>query len=354
MRIDALKEYQKVGTPVQPLTPATKSGRSIWGKRLLIAGAIIMFVCGIGFYSQMGSFTEHTDPRLAGAAEVPVDEATSISLDGGCHQAWVLSKMKDVDIELETDNGSKVEESDCDAAVEGELEPIGADGESFIQVGEWDLPKGEFHAFAFCADDATKCDSDGIVWVMERDSMMEGLMGETLMWGFFLGCVLSLCMIPLGLTLNVLGSNRKEAGGVMVIQGESGELITAQPEQSNQNSSTGSIEVQRLSEQSGMLLSTDQVYSLMNSDEEGRRELINKIEEENKQKAVPNPFISEGKPTVDKKLEQSLPSLMPEPIEDESQSFNAAIEDIMNNDVKEVKEVVEKGKEDTWKSWDEG
>ncbi len=330
---------------MQPIPVQPSTGKSVWGRRILFSGVVALVVCGIGFYSQMDSFTEHTDPRLSGAQEIAIDELTQFNLSSGCHQAWVLPETEDVDVVLQTMNGSEVKESKCGAAEGGELQPMGGNGESFVKVAEWDVGRGEYRSIATCQEGGTDCDVDeGVVWMMERDSMLEGLMGETTMWGFFCGCLLSLCLIPLGLTINVLGSHKKGDRGVMLIQGENGEVITAVPgsEEGVMNQPSNAVEMMA---GSGMLLNTDQVFSLVHGSPEEQTELMKQIEAEQKKASVPDPF-------KDSKNIVKSPTLIPDEIEEVvvSEALNEQpVEDIVENFEPEV--VVEK---ETWKNWDEG
>jgi hypothetical protein len=87
----------------------------------------------------MDAFTKHTDPRLSGAQEIAIDELTQFNLSSGCHQAWVLPETQDVDIGLQTMDGSKVDKSKCGSAEGGELQPMGKNSETFVKVGECDI-----------------------------------------------------------------------------------------------------------------------------------------------------------------------------------------------------------------------
>ena len=293
----------------------------------------------------MDSFTEHTDPRLSGAQEMSIDELTQFNLSSGCHQAWVLPETEDVDVVLQTMDGTEVEESKCDAAEGGELQPMGRNSESFTKVAEWDVGKGEYRAIATCQESGTDCDVEaGAVWVMERDSMLEGLMGETMMWGFFCGCLLSLCLIPLGLTIGVLGSHKKGAGGVMLIQGENGEVITAVPgsEEGAVNQPSNAVEMMA---GKGVLLNTDQVFSLVHGSPEEQTELMEKIEAEQKEASVPDPF-------KDSNNVVRAPTLIPDEIEEEV--VQGALNKKLTKDTTDDSEPDIVEEKETWKNWDDG
>ena len=330
---------------MQPIPVQPSTGKSVWGRRILFIGVATLLICGIGFYSQMDSFTEHTDPRLSGAEEVTIDELTQFNLSSGCHQAWVLPETEDVDIVLQTMDGTEVEESKCDAAESGELQPMGRNGESFIKVGEWEVGKGEYRSIATCQEDGKDCDVDeGVVWVMERDAMLEGLMGETGMWGFFCGCLLSLCLIPLGLTVGVLGSHKKGAGGVMLIQGDNGEIITAVPggEESAETQPTNAVEMMA---NSGVLLNTDQVYSLVHGSPESKAELLKRIETEQKDASVPDPFKNTKKA-------DEFASIIPDEIEEVV--VQETLSKQPSEDIAEETEPEKVAEKETWKNWDDG
>ena len=68
------------GRYVQPIPVQQPTGKSVWGRRILFSGVAALVICGIGFYSQMDAFTEHTDPRLSGAEEVTIDELTQFNM----------------------------------------------------------------------------------------------------------------------------------------------------------------------------------------------------------------------------------------------------------------------------------
>ena len=330
---------------MQPIPVQPSSGKSVWGRRILFTGVVALFICGIGFYSQMDAFTKHTDPRLSGAQEIAIDELTQFNLSSGCHQAWVLPETQDVDIGLQTMDGSKVDKSKCDSAEGGELQPMGKNSETFVKVGEWDIGKGEYRAIATCQESGTDCDVEkGAVWVMERDSMLEGLMGETTMWGFFCGCLLSLCLIPLGLTIGVLGSHKKGAGGVMLIQGENGEIITAVPESEAGTVNQPSNAVEMMAN-NGVLLNTDQVFSLVHGSPEEQTELMKKIETEHEEASVPDPF-------KDSKNMVKSPSLIPDEVEETVVQEAQNVQPIEN--IVEDSEPVGEVETETWKNWDDG
>ena len=151
-----------------------RSGKEVWGKRILIFGVVALFVCGIGIYSQIDSMFKHTDPRLSGANEVAVDELAQFELAAGCQQAWVLLEMKDVQFTLRGMDGVDIDTSACVEDGSEGLEPMGKNGESFTKIGEWDLDNGEYRALATCPVDAINCEENGTVWMVDRGAILEG------------------------------------------------------------------------------------------------------------------------------------------------------------------------------------
>ena len=336
---------------MQGLPSSQPSGKEVWGKRILIFGVVALFVCGIGIYSQIDSMFNHTDPRLSGANEATVDELAQFELEAGCQQAWVLSEMKDVEFTLQGMDGVEIDTSACvDDGSEG-LEPMGKNGEFFIKIGEWDVSKGEYRALATCPAEAINCEANGTVWMVDRGAILDGFMGESLLLGSLFGCLCSLCLIPLGLTISVMGSNRKGSGGVMIIQGQNGEAITVQPKPDNeQNLNSNDITALNAMASRGVVLNTDQIYSLMHGTDETREKMLQNLHEIERRSVVPDPFSS----TSTNKVAENAPTLIPDsdPLPDEPLSIDVVEEVVKEVEGESIDAESEKGA--SWKSWDEG
>ena len=336
---------------MQGLPSPQPSGKEVWGKRILIFGVVALFVCGIGIYSQIDSMFNHTDPRLSGANEAVVDELAQFELGAGCQQAWVLPEMKDVEFSLQGMDGVEIDTSACVNDGSEGLEPMGKNGEVFIKIGEWDLAKGEYRALATCPEEAVNCEGNGTVWVVDRGAILEGFMGESLLLGSLFGCLCSLCLIPLGLTISVMGSNRKGAGGVMIIQGQNGEAITVQPKpETEQNLNSNDIDALNAMASRGVVLNTDQIYSLMHGTDETREKMLQNLHEIQRRSEVPDPFSSAST----NKVVENAPTLIPDsdPLPDEPLSIDVVEEVVKESEGDDIGTEPEKGA--SWKSWDEG
>lgn len=336
---------------MQSVPSSSPSGKAVWGKRVLIIGVIALFASGIGIYTQMDSMFDHTDPRISASAEITVDELAQFNLSVGCQRAWVLPEMADVDFVLQNMDGTEIESGTCsDNGREGEdLQPMGAMGEQFVNIGEWEIKQeGEFRALATCSAEAVKCEEGGKAWMLERDAILEGFMGEQLLLSSLVGCLCSLCLIPIGLTISVMGSNQKSAGGVMIIQGQGGETITAQPMQTESQMSLNNNDINALNAMAsrGVVLNTDQVYSLVHGDEASRQSMIEELQEKQRRSEVPDPF---SQPSTSKPKTE-MPSLVPDSISEPI----TIDEEVKIDQKKEESTAKEPTKQNSWENWDEG
>jgi len=321
---------------VQSLNPPSTGESPAWGKRILIIGGVLFLICIIGFFSQMGSFTKHFDPRLSGAIEISIDDTQIIELEGGCYKVWALKEMKDVNLEIRNSNSTVIENGGCGPSTDGSWEPIGENQEQFVFIDEWVIKKGNYSLSATCIEGDVDCQIDGKVWMIKEGKILEDLMEETLLWGFFCGCMASLCLIPIGLTINVINSNKGSSSKVMIIQGQSGELLTAGEEiQSDENDS--------LEEVMGgnIMLNTDQIYKLVNSSSTEREKLVEHFKSEAAIKSVPDPF----------KGSDSSPKLVPDVIPIEPVVLENKTE---SDGVEEEKTEISEPKQGAWQNWDDG
>jgi hypothetical protein len=146
----------------------------------------------------------------------------------------------------------------------------------------------------------------------------------------------SLCLIPIGLTINVINSNKGGSSKVMIIQGQSGELLTAGEQiQSDENDSLE----QALG--GNMMLNTDQIYKLVNSNSVEREKLVEGFKSEEAKKSVPDPFKGS---TSSPKLEPDIIPIEPVVLENETESDGVEEENLEDS----------KPKQGAWQNWDEG
>ena len=321
---------------VQSLNPPSTGESPAWGKRILIIGGVLFLVCIIGFFSQMGALTKHFDPRLSGAIEISVDDAQIIELKGGCYKVWALDEMADVNLEIRNSNSTVMEDGGCGPSADGGWEPIGENQEQFVFVGEWVVKSGNYSLSATCIEGDVDCQADGNIWMVKEGKILEDLMEETLLWAFFCGCMASLCLIPIGLTINVINSNKSGSSKVMIIQGQSGELLTAGEQiQSDDNDSLEQVIG------GNIMLNTDQIYKLVNSNSSEREKLVEGFKSEEAKKSVPDPFKGS---TSSPKLEPDIIPIEPVVLENETEGDGVVEENLEDS----------KPKQGAWQNWDEG
>lgn len=321
---------------MQSLNPPSGGESPAWGKRIMIIGGVLFLFCIIGFYSQMGAFTKHLDPRLSGAIEVSIDDTQTIELERGCYKVWTLNDMGDVNLEIRDSNSTVIEKGGCATSAEGDWEPIGENQEQFVFVGEWVVKNGNYSLSATCLEGDVDCQIDGDLWMIKEGKIIEDLMEETLLWSFFCGCMASVCLIPIGLTINVINSNKGGSSKVMIIQGQSGELLAAGEQiKSDENNSLEQVLG------GNMMLNTDQIYKLVNSNSSERAKLVENFKSEAAKESVPDPF----------KGSTSSPKLIPDIIPIEPSVLESETE---NDVVVEENPDDSKPKQGAWQNWDEG
>ena len=321
---------------MQSLNPPPAGESPAWGKRILIIGGVLFLVCIIGFFSQMGALTKHFDPRLSGAIEISVEDTQIIELKGGCYKVWALEEMGDVNLEIRNSSSTIMEDGGCGPSADGGWEPIGENQEQFVFVGEWVVKNGNYSLSATCIEGDVDCQIDGEVWMIKEGKILEDLMEETLLWTFFCGCMASLCLIPIGLTINVINSNKGGSSKVMIIQGQSGELLTASEQiQSDENDSLEQVLG------GNMMLNTDQIYKLVNSSASERERLVEDFKVEEAKKSVPDPFKGS---TSSPKLEPDIIPIEPVILENETESGGVVGENLEDS----------KPEQGAWQNWDEG
>jgi hypothetical protein len=321
---------------VQSLNLPSTDESPAWGKRILIIGGVLFLICIIGFFSQMGAFTKYFDPRLSGAIEISIDEPEIIELEGGCYKVWTLNEMEDVNLEIRNSNSTVIEDGGCGPSADGDWEPMGENQEEFIFVGEWVVKSGNYSLFATCIEGDIDCQIEGKVWMIKEGKILEDLMGETLLWGFFCGCMASLCLIPIGLTINVINSNKGSSSKVMIIQGQSGEILTAGEQiQPDENDSLEQVL------DNNMMLDTDQIYKLVNSNSTEREKLVEGFKSEAAIKSVPDPFKGSASSP---KLEPDIIPIEPNMLENKTKSDEIEKEGLEDS----------KPKQGAWQNWDEG
>ncbi|NCG42547.1 MAG: hypothetical protein GWO84_03295 [Euryarchaeota archaeon] len=288
---------------------------SRWPQRLLVVALVITLLGSLLLTMNTEELDSVFDPRLNNEGEFQGADTQVVNISSGCYRAISIDGNSDFEITMTKLDGSArvggaIENKNCLV----DFQAMASDNTDFETVASWQITESAEYALDIECSASTDC-QEQVGWLVSVDEMQYGMFeSKGLLAGGFM-CVLGILLLPLSGIL-IAASRSKGRSKMMIVQADGtltpvtnlnqvmiqqinngGELqqivgnevagpfadspATLEPNQSvsgpfadsgigQQDGSfvDGSGDVQ-----SGIMMTTDQVYALMRGDVEGAGEL---------------------------------------------------------------------------------
>lgn len=289
---------------------------SRWPQRLLVVALVITLLGSLLLTMNTEELDSVFDPRLNNEGEFQGADTQVVNISSGCYRAISIDGNSDFEITMTKLDGSArvggaIENKNCLV----DFQAMASDNTDFETVASWQITESAEYALDIECSASTDC-QEQVGWLVSVDEMQYGMFeSKGLLAGGFM-CVLGILLLPLSGIL-IAASRSKGRSKMMIVQADGtltpvtnlnqvmiqqinngGELqqvvgnevagpfadspATLEPNQSvsgpfadsgigQQDGSfvDGSGDVQ-----SGIMMTTDQVYALMRGDVEGAGELV--------------------------------------------------------------------------------
>lgn len=289
---------------------------SRWPQRLLVVALVITLLGSLLLAMNTEELDSIFDPRLNNEGEFQGADTQVVNISSGCYRAISIDGNSDFEITMTKLDGSArvggaIENKNCLV----DFQAMASDNTDFETVASWQITESAEYALDIECSASTDC-QEQVGWLVSVDEMQYGMFeSKGLLAGGFM-CVLGILLLPLSGIL-IAASRSKGRSKMMIVQADGtltpvtnlnqvmiqqinngGELqqvvgnevagpfadspATLEPNQSvsgpfadsgigQQDGSfvDGSGDVQ-----SGIMMTTDQVYALMRGDVEGAGELV--------------------------------------------------------------------------------
>ena len=283
------------------------SQSSVWPKRMMIAGAIILGLSVVAFGAYYGSYEEEVDPSKSHIVEIEAGEESSVNLSKD--KSYIVFRQTDSScectiIEINTQTEVTVKSPNW---MEGEGGRIGAGGKEYPSVGAFQPEGSGVHTIQNTAANET-------LWIVDRDI---GLTTAAMMVnGGCLGFICGMCILPIGLLL-WRRAKKVQPTANLVMQTAGGDVIPIAP--------TDGVAQQRIP-------TTDEIWRSVHGGES-----LNLVIEQTHppEDEIPAPFADR-------------PDRMGE--------ISRVVDEIESVEERGIVDIVEDGdpNERNWKVWDEG
>lgn len=269
--------------------------RSPWALRATLVCAAVLLIGLMLISSQADAVFSEFDPRESHEYEAQ-GEGTFVveGLQDTCYRFYQHEDNNSMDVELHRIEGSAlVEEPLGQSNCSLDWQPMAADGSRFYQQASWTLNDSGDYALVVTCDEGC---SDDRGWLVSVDRMQDNMFANTSLLVGSLMCCFGLFSSPIALIF-FFSSKPKQAPKVMMVNAE-GQLVpvtdltpeqaalmdgqVAQQQQQSQvappfadtvESAPADAFVDGLPDvAAGQMLTTEQVFALMNGDVEGAKE----------------------------------------------------------------------------------
>ena len=369
---------------------------SRWPQRLLVIALLITLLGSLlavmSLYS--GEFDSIYDPRLNNEAEFQGADTHVVNLSSGCYRAVSIEGNSDFKITMTKLDGSArvggaLENKNCSP----DVQVMATDKADFKTVASWQITESAEYALDVECSASAEC-QEQIGWLISVDKLEYGLFeSKSLLAGLSL-CTLGIILLPLSAIL-IASTKSKGKSKMMIVQADgsltpvtnlnqamipqmndgeglqqgvanevAGPFADSPPTLANDQSVSGPFADSGIGQQdgsfvdgsgdvqSGIMMTTDQVYALMRGDVEGAGELV----QDPFVTAKLQPTPTEKRQNIQQKENDVLISWWDEG-GSESVKTTPAIKPINRSKtipvVPSKNESASKEDENTWKQWDE-
>ena len=278
------------------MQPAPSAKRSPWALRTTLVCAAVLLIGLMMISSQADAVFAEFDPRethefeVEGEGTFVVDE----SLEDTCYRFYQHEDNNSMSVELHRVEGfalveTPLERNSCNL----DWQPMAADGSLFVQHASWTLNESGDYALVVACDEAC---GDDRGWLVSVDRMQDNMFANTSLVVGSLMCCFGLFSSPIALIF-YFTSKPKRTPKVMMVNAngqlipvtdltpEQSALVDGQLEQQSRQeavappfadtaeSAPTDTFVDGLSDvAAGQMLTTEQVFALMNGDVNGAKE----------------------------------------------------------------------------------
>ncbi|MDP6889600.1 MAG: hypothetical protein QF454_06185 [Candidatus Thalassarchaeaceae archaeon] len=283
------------------------SQASVWPKRVMVAGAIILCLSIAAFAAYYSSYEEEVDPSKSHIVKINGGEESSVNLSKD--KSYIVFRQTDSACEctiIEIDTQTEVSIT-APNWMEGEGGRIGSGGKEYPSVGVFQPEADGVYAIQNTAANDT-------LWVVDRDIGLTT--AAAMVNGGCFGMICGMCILPIGLLLWRRG-NKSQPTANLVMQTAGGGIIPIAP--------TDGVQQQRIP-------TTDEIWRSIHGGES-----LNLVIEETHppENDVPAPFADRP---------------------DRVGGVSRVVDEIESVEESAIEDVVEDGNpnERNWKVWDEG
>ena len=295
---------------------------SRWPQRLLVVALMITLLGALLLAMNTEELDSVFDPRLNNEVEFQGADTHVVNISSGCYRAISINGNSDFEITMTKLDGSArvggaLENKNCLV----DFQAMASDGTDFKTVASWQITEAAEYALDIECSATTDC-QEQVGWLVSVDDMQYGMFeSKGLLAGGFM-CILGILLLPLAGI--IMAANRtKGKSKMMIVQADgtltpvtnlnpamiqqinngeelqlvagnevAGPFADSPPTLGNSQSVSGPFADSGIGQQdgtfvdgsgdvqSGIMMTTDQVYALMRGDVEGAGEL------------VPDPFVT--------------------------------------------------------------
>ena len=289
---------------------------SRWPQRLLVAALVIILLGSLLLAMNTEELDSIFDPRLNNEVEFQGDGTHVVNISSGCYRAVSIAGNSDFKITMTKLDGSArvggaIENKNCLI----DFQAMSSDNTDFETVASWQVTESAEYALDVECSESADC-QEQVGWLVYVDGIQNGMFGSGSLLAGGLMCMLGILLLPLSVIL-MAATRSKGKSKMMIVQtdgsltpvtdldqatiqqmnsggglhqnGENevaGPFADSPPTLENDQSVSGPFADSGIGQQdgsfvdgsgdvqSGIMMTTDQVYSLMRGDVEGAGELV--------------------------------------------------------------------------------
>jgi len=367
---------------------------SRWPQRLLIVALVIILLGSLMLAMNTEKLDSIFDPRLNNEVDFQGDGTHLVNISSGCYRAISIDGDSDFEITMTKSNGysevgDALENNNCLV----DFQAMSSDNTDFKTVASWQITESAEYVLDVECSASADC-QEQVGWLVSVDDMQNGMFGsKSLLAGAFM-CILGILLLPLSAIL-IAATKSKGKSKVMIVQADgsltpvtnlnqemiqkmnngdalqqdvankvTGPFADSPTTLGNEQSVSGPFADSGIGQQdgsfvdgsgdvqSGIMMTTDQVYSLMRGDVEGAGELV----QDPFVTAKLQPTATEKQQNIQQKENDVLISSWDEGGSD-SVKVTPTITPIIRSKTTPVVPIkndsASKEDENTWKQWDE-
>jgi hypothetical protein len=285
---------------------------SRWPQRLLVVALVITLLGSLLLAMNTEEYASIFDPRLNNEVEFQGEDTHVVNISSGCYRAISIDGNSDFEITMTKLDGSArvggaLENKNCLV----DIPAVASDNTDFETVASWQIAESAEYALDIECSASTDC-QEQVGWLVSVDEMQYGMFeSKGLLAGSFM-CVLGILLLPLSAIL-MAATKSKGKSKMMIVQADgvltpvtnlnpamiqqinngeglqqevAGPFADSPPTLGNSQSVSGPFADSGIGQQdgtfvdgsgdvqSGIMMTTDQVYALMRGDVEGAGELV--------------------------------------------------------------------------------